>query len=154
MPVAGRDLRQQRQHRVAEVARAWDQIPRLTGHEPVGLRIVELAARDRACQGLQVAGIHLIVGRHHAGDVHALGERALVAGDDRRSDAAIALVCEHVDPWVADAAGTLDGCVARAVVDDVDPVDERRNAGKRDPDKLLLVVRGNDDRDAPALEHG
>ena len=47
VPVAGRDLRQHRQHRVAEVARARDELPRLAGEEPVRLRVVELAARDR-----------------------------------------------------------------------------------------------------------
>ena len=80
-------------------------------------------------------------------------ERALVAGDDRRADAAVAVVRDDLDARIADAARALDRRVARAVVDDVDAVDERRDAAQRRRDELLLVVRGHDDRDALALEH-
>ena len=154
VPVARRDLRQQRQHRVAEIARARDQIPRLARHEPVRLRIVDLAARHRDGQRLEVARIHLVVGRHHAGDVHPLGECALVATHDRGADTTVAFELDHLDARVARSARALGGGVSRPVVHDVDAVDERWNAGQRRLDQALLVVRGDDDRDAPVFEHG
>ena len=80
-------------------------------------------------------------------------ERAPIAGDDRGADAAVAVVRNDLDARVSARAGALGGRVAGAVVDDVDPVDERRDAGERRRDQLLLVVRGHDDRDALALEH-
>ena len=43
MPVAGRDLRQQREDGVPEVARARDHLPRLAQEEPVRLRVLDLA---------------------------------------------------------------------------------------------------------------
>jgi hypothetical protein len=46
-----------------------------------------------------------------------------------------------------------DSAVRRAVVDDVDAVDELRDAADRLADQLLLVVRGDDDRHALAFEH-
>ena len=93
VPVAGRDLRQQREHGVAEVAGARDQLPRAAREEPVRLRVVDLAARDGPRDRLEV-------GRDPSGcrrpsrtvtSTPSL-ERALVAGDDRGADAAVPLV--------------------------------------------------------------
>ena len=56
VPVAGGDLREQREHRVAEVAVARDHLPRLAGEEAVRLGVVDVAARDGAGQHLEVVG--------------------------------------------------------------------------------------------------
>ena len=154
MPVAGRDLRQERQRRVAEVPRARDQLPRLAGHQPVRLRVVDLAARDRLHEVLEVVRIHLVVAGHHGRDVHLLVDRALVARDDRGADALVARVADHLDARVGDRLRPLDRRVAGRVVDDVDPVDKLRDAGDRRADELLLIVRWDYDCDALALEHG
>jgi hypothetical protein len=69
-----------------------NQPPGLSGDQPVRLRVVDLAAGDRGGERLQVVRVHLVVGRHHGGDIHALLERTAVAGDDRGADAAIPLV--------------------------------------------------------------
>ncbi len=69
-----------------------DQLPRLPGEEAVRLRVVDLAAGDRGGDRLEVGRVHLVVGRHHAGDVDPLLDRALVAGDDRCADALVLLV--------------------------------------------------------------
>src|SRR5262245_56474000 len=153
VPVAGRDLRQQREHRVPEVARPWDHLPRLAGDEPVRLRVLDLAARDRACEAFELGPVHLVVGGHDAGDVDLLLERAPVAGRDRGADSAVRLVTEDLDARVASREGPLAGRVTRRVVDDVDPIDEIGNAAERVHDEALLVVGGHDDRDPLALEH-
>ena len=153
VPVAGGDLRQQREDRVAEVARARDQLPGLTGDEAVRLRVVDLAARDRLDEREQVGRIHLVVGRHHADDVEPVLERALVAGDDRGADAAVPLARDELDARVGRRAHGLGGAVGGGVVDDEDPVDELRDPGERRPDQPLLVVGGDDDRDALAVDH-
>ena len=153
MPVAGGDLRQQREHRVAEVAVARDHLPRLAGEEPVRLGVVDVAARDRAGQHLEVVGVHLRVARHHGGDVDLVVARLLVAGDDRAADAEVALVLDQLDARVGQRAHRLDGAVGGAVVDDVDAVDELRDPADRLRDQLLLVVRGDDDRHALAFQH-
>src|SRR5919201_202243 len=85
VPVAGRNLRQEGQHRVAEVARARNHAPRFTRDQPVRLRVVDLAAHDGQCDLLQVGRIHLVVGRHHTGDVDSLRHGPLIAGHDRRA---------------------------------------------------------------------
>ena len=97
VPVAGRDLRQQREHGVAEVARARDQVPGLAGEESVRLRVVDLAARDGLDERLEVRGVHLVVAGHHRRDVDPLVARALVAGDDRGADALVPLVADQLD---------------------------------------------------------
>ena len=74
VPVARRDLREEREHGVAEVAGARDQLPRLAGDEPVRLRVVDLAAGDGLDEREQVGGIHLVVRSHHADDVETLLE--------------------------------------------------------------------------------
>ena len=56
MPVAGGDLRQQREHRVAEVAAVRDQRPRLARDQPIRLRVVDLAAGDGADEARSSAG--------------------------------------------------------------------------------------------------
>ena len=123
------------------------------GEQAVRLRVVDLAARNGTRERLEVLGIHLVVAGHHADDVDLLLERALVAGDDRGADAAVALVDDELDARVAERAHALRRRVGRAVVDDDDPVDEARDAAERRRDQVLLVVRGHDDRDALALEH-
>ena len=76
--------------------------PRPAGDQPVRLRVVDLAARDRADDALQLGRVHLVVARHHARHVDAARrERALVAGDDRGADAAVVLVDDHLDARVA-----------------------------------------------------
>ena len=129
MPVARGDLRQQREHGVAEVAAARDQLPGAAADQPVRLRVVDLAAHDRPEDPLELVGVHLVVARHHRRHVDPLGERPLVAGDDRRADAAVALVDDHLDRGSATARAPLGGRVARGVVDDDDPVDEVRDPG-------------------------
>ena len=106
--VARGDLRQHRQDRVTEVAVARDQLPGLPGEEAVCLRIVELAARNRLDEVPQVLGVHLVVGRHHGGDVDPLRERGLVAGDDRRPDALVPLVLDHLDARIGERPCALD----------------------------------------------
>ena len=154
MPVAGRDLRQQREDGVAEVARPRDQLPGLTGDEPVRLRVVDLAAGDRLDERDQVGRIHLVVGRHHADDVEPFLERALVAGDDRGADAAVPLARDELDARIGRRADGLGRPVGGGVVDDEDPVDELGDAGQRRSDQPLLVVGGDDDRDALPVDHG
>ena len=80
-------------------------------------------------------------------------ERAPVARHDRGPHARVPLVRDHLDPRVADAARLLRGAVPRRVVDDVDPVDEVRDAADRLDDEALLVVRGHDDCDPFAFDH-
>src|SRR5215213_7491532 len=46
MPVAGRDLRQEGEHGVPQVARARDELPSLAGEEPVCLGVVDLVGDD------------------------------------------------------------------------------------------------------------
>jgi hypothetical protein len=83
----------------------------------------------------------------------SLGERALVAGDDRRSHAPVAVVGDHLDARVSDGPRTLGSRVARGVVYDEDPVDEARDALQRRCDQVLLVVRRDHHGDALSLEH-
>ena len=110
---------------------------------------------DRHRDRLQIGRVHLVVRRHHDGDAHVVLDRALVAGDDGGADAGVALVLDHLDPSVLRRGrpGPLCGRVERGVVDDVDPVDEAGDAGQRLLEQRLLVVGGDDDRDALALEH-
>ena len=98
--------------------------------------------------------MHLPVAGHDGDDVGAEGEGAAVAGDDGGAHAAVLRVADHLDARVAGAGGLARGAVAARVVDDDDVVDEGRHArhGLRDP--ALLVVGGDDDGDAGALEHG
>jgi hypothetical protein len=56
--------------------------------------------------------------------VHAVRERALVAGDDRAADSAVALVHDDGHARVDDRARTFRVLVGRAVVDDVHAVDK------------------------------
>ena len=153
VPVAGGDLRQEGENGVTEIARARDQIPRLSGRQSVRLRIIELAARNGRDERLEVCGVHLVVRGHHADDVDTVRERALVAGDDRSTDAAVAVVRHDLDAGVALAMRALDRRVARAVVDDVDRGRRRRECRRASRDQLFLVVRGHDDRDALAVDH-
>jgi hypothetical protein len=154
VPVARSDLGEHRQRGIAEVARARDQLPRLAGEQPVRLRVVDLAAGHRANERLEISRIHLVVTRHDADDVELLLERALVPGDDRCADTAVALVNDELDACIAEGADALGCRVDRSVVDHDDPVDEARDAAQRLRDQVLLVVRRYDDRNALALEHG
>ena len=77
-----------------------DQLPGLAGEEAVRLRVVHLAASDRGDEALELGRVHLVVGRHHRGDVHALLAGAQVAGDDGCSDAAVALVADQLDGFM------------------------------------------------------
>jgi hypothetical protein len=101
VPVAGRDLRQQREDGVAEVAVTRDQLPGLPGDQPVRLRVVDLAAGDRGDERLEIVRVHLVVRRHHTGDVDPFLQRTPVAGDDRRADPLVPLVDEDGDSRVA-----------------------------------------------------
>ncbi len=65
----------------------------------------------------------------------------------------LTVVDDHLDPRVAVRPRPLDRGVGGAVVDDVDPVDEVGDAAQRLRDEELLVVGGDDDGDALALEH-
>ena len=134
MPVAGGDLRQQREDRVAEVARARDQLPRLAGEEPVRLRVVDLAARDRLDE--RERGRPDPSGcpppsrrRRRSPSV----ERALVARHDRGADAAVPLPPQHeLDPRVGQLLrDDARRAVRRGVVDDEDAVDELGDPGER-----------------------
>ena len=71
-----------------------------------------------------------------------VGERAPVAGDDRRADALVALVRDHLDARVGAAARALGGRVVRSVVDDVDAVDEGRDAGESRADQRSSSCAG------------
>ena len=102
MPVARRDLREQAEHRVADVATAGDQLPRTAREQPVRLRVVELAANDRQRERLELVRVHLVVAGHHGDRVDARGQRALVAGDDRGADATVAFVADDLDSRVVD----------------------------------------------------
>ena len=81
-------------------------------------------------------------------------ERALVAGDDRGADAAVLLARDELDARVGRRAHGRRGAVGGGVVDDEDPVDELGDPGERRPDQPLLVVGGDDDRDALPVDHG
>ena len=78
-----------------------DELSRLPGEEPVGLRVVDLPARDRHDQVLEILGVHLVVRVHHDGDVDAVLECLPVAGDDRSADPAVVLAGDDGDPRVA-----------------------------------------------------
>ena len=128
LPVAGGDLREEGEDRVAEVAVAGDELPGLPGEEAICLRVVALAGDDSTDEGAEVGRLHLVVRCHDAGDVDLEVAGALVAGDDGRPDAGVALVADDLDPGIGDGRA-LDGCVARAVVHDEDP--DRRTRGSR-----------------------
>ena len=72
VPVAGGDLRQEREDRVAEVAVARKDVPRAVGEQPVGLRVIAFTATHDADERLELVGIHLAVGGHHRGHVDPL----------------------------------------------------------------------------------
>ncbi len=74
-----------------------DQLPGLARDEPVRLRVVGVAVDDRPRDRLEVLRRHLVVGRHHARDVDAVGDRLPVAGDDGGADAAVLLVADELD---------------------------------------------------------
>src|SRR5262245_60914037 len=132
-----------------------DQLPRLSADEAVRLRVVDLAARDGQHDRLEVVRVHLVVGGHDARDVDPLLERALVAGEDRRADTAVALAREDRDPRISCGGGVRAPrrAVARGVVDDDDPVDEVGHRCERHGEQLLLVVRRHDDGHSLALDH-
>jgi hypothetical protein len=109
--------------------------------------------RDGLDEALEVLRIHLVVGGHDRGDVDPLVDSALVAGHDRRADALVPLVLDHLDALVLERAGSLDGRVLRGVVHDVDAVDECGDRGDGLAEELLLVVRGHDDRHTLAFQH-
>jgi hypothetical protein len=153
MPVARRDLGQQRQHRVAEIAGAWDHAPGLAREQPIRLGVVDLATRDGRHEQGQLGWIHLVVRRHHDDDVDVLRERPLVARHDRRADSAVALVDDDLRPGVRGLPRPGRGLVRRGVVDDEYAVDGVRDAAKRRPDEVLLAVCGYDDGDTLALDH-
>ena len=122
----------------------------------VGAAIVtgyQRALEDRLDEREQVGRVHLVVGRHHADDVEALLERPFVAGDDRGADAAVPLPGDQLDSRVCRRAHGLGGPVGRGVVDDEDPVDELGDPGEGRPDQPLLVVGGDDDRNALPVDH-
>ena len=152
LPVAGRDLREEGEDGVAEVAVARDQLPGLAGEEAVGLGVVALAGGDALDQGGEVVGIHLVVRGHDARDVDRVVARVLVAGDDGGADAGVHLVPEHLDARVG-LGGATHGRVLGAVVDDDDPVDERGDAAHGLGHELLLVVGRDDDGDGLPLVH-
>src|SRR4029453_2366342 len=104
VPVPRRDLRQEREHRVPEIAGARDQLPGLAGEEPVRLGVVDLVRRDALDERLEVVRVHLAIRRHHRGYLDLVGDRALVPGDDGRADSLVPLVRDEVDAWV----GILD----------------------------------------------
>ena len=81
-----------------------DQRPRLARDQPVRLRVVDLAAGDGADEARELVRVHLVVGRHHAGDVDPLLARPQVAGHDRGADAAVLLVDDDLDPGVGDGS--------------------------------------------------
>ena len=154
MPVARSDLRQHREDGVAEVAIAGDQLPGLAGEEAVRLRVVELTARNRLDEVAEILGIHLVVRGHDGGDIDPVGHRCAVAGDDRGANAFVPLVLDYLGARIVQRLRALDRGVLRPVVDDVDAVDEIRHPLDRGSEKLLLVVRGDDNRDPLAVEHG
>ena len=129
-----------------------NQLPGLARDEPVRLRVVGVAVDDGSRDGLELVRRHLVVGRHHARDVHAVGDRLPIAGDDRGADAAVLLVADELDAPVSGRDHSR--AVARRVVHDVDAVDELGDARQRLGEQLLLVVRGNDDGYGLAVEHG
>ena len=155
VPVAGGDLRQQGKHGVAEVARVRDQLPGLAGEEAVCLGVVDLAAGDRLGDRLELAGIHLVVGRHDAGDVDPLLDRAPVARDDRRANATVPFVRDEDDAGIGlgGGAGSLGGVVGRGVVDDDHTVDEVRDPRQRLRQQDRLVVGRDHHGNALAVEH-
>jgi len=69
------------------------------------------------------------------------------------ADSLVALVRDHLDARVAERARALRGSVRRAVVDDVDAVDETGDPAERRADQLLLAVCGHDDCHGLSLEH-
>ena len=154
MPVARRDLREQAEHGIAEIAAARDQLPGAAGEESIRLRVVELTAHDRRRERLQLVRVHLVVAGHHRDRVDSGRQCQLVAGDDRCTDPAVAIVRDDLDTRVVGRARTLGCRIGRGVVDDEDPVDEAGNALNSGCDQLLFVVRRHDDGNALTLEHG
>ena len=77
----------------------------------------------------------------------------LVAGHDRGADAPVPLALHEADAGVADLRDPRRRRVGGGVVDHEDAVDELRDPGERLADQVLLVVRGDDDRDALFVDH-
>ena len=67
-----------------------NQLPRLAREEPVRLRVVDLAADDRAARSARgrSGAIWLSAAITHVTSI-AVGDRLSVAGDDRGADAAV-----------------------------------------------------------------
>ena len=122
-----------------------DQLPRLAGDEPVRLCVVGLAIGRPARNRLELVGRHLVVGGHHARDVHAVRDRLLVARDDAAPTPRFCS-CRSSSP-----RGSARGATSAVPSRDARRRRRSRRRGRAcrraSPEQLLLVERGNDDCD-------
>ena len=98
VPVAGGDLGEQGQERVAQVADARRLLPGDAARQAVALAVVGLAIGDRLEDQGQLLGVHLAIARHDRDHLHAVVERRLVTGGDRFADAAVDLMTDQHHP--------------------------------------------------------
>ena len=156
MPVPGRDLGQQRQKRVAQVAVLRRHPPRLAAEQPVALAVVGPPAGHRVKDRRQFLGVHLPVAGHHRDDVDLAPQGAGVPARDRRPDPAAPLVLDHDQPPPEPRPPLgehLGRAVGRAVVDHDDGIDPPGHRLQDAPDLPLFVVGRHDDRDARVTVH-
>ena len=153
VPVARRDLRQQRQHRVAEIAVVRDQLPRATGERggsPWRSRPRRATTGPRSASSS--SGSIWLSPAITA--VTSIRPRArVVARDDRRSDATVRsceITSTRGSPTRARPFGRR---VARSVVDHEDPVDELRDPASVETISCSSSSRRHDDRDRLAVDH-
>jgi len=173
LPVAAGRLRQAGEDGVAEPpppAHATDVIP---AEQAVALGVVRPPFDDGIDDPVEDGGVHLAVTVHDRDDVHSVLEGVPVPGLDGGADAAVVLVADGDDqglvlgsetggggrsPVAVGRAGVvqdlLPGAVGRGVVDDVRPVDERREGPDDVADEPLLVVRRDHDGHGLSFVHG
>src|ERR1041385_5164809 len=155
IPLAARRLDEKRETRVAH-APAERHAPERGGVvKAVALGVVGPPGDERLDQMGQILRVHLAVGVHLDADVRAVGERLLVAGDGRGSDAAVLLTTQQTDAPVAHGADFRSGLVGTRIVYGVDRVDPRRNSREHALDRFRRAVGRNHDGDLQSLNaHG
>ena len=104
VPVAARNLVDERKHRVAGEARRRHLRDVLEAEEAVALGVVGLAPEERAHERGNACRIHLSVAVELDEDIHALLHRGGVAAHCRAAHAEVALVADHPHAGIS-AAG-------------------------------------------------
>jgi hypothetical protein len=149
VPVARRQLGQQRQHGVAEQAHRRHRADLLEVEEAVALGVVGLAVDDGGDEVGDQRRVHLAVAVDLDDDVDALGDGRLVAAHHGAADALVDGVFEHGHPRVgAVGAHEVARAVGALVVDHVDALHLRADGGQHAQDVARHAVAGDDHGDA------